>query len=179
MSESEVADDIEMLNIYEVEIEGRIRHLICFIDPRQASAEGIAPRKIIGEFRPDPQGEFDPDTFTANPEFIKAYSEFMNEEAQRIPELMLLAQERPGETLNLVDPRDPSEEPSAPNVVGRFKIDPDGWIEHQSFRYNTAHRWFDPRFGVSGVLANRDFYEWLNVPESQPAANSDPGAGES
>ena len=169
MSETEVVDDIEMLNIYEVEIDGRTRHLICFIDPRQAGVEGIAPRKIIGEFRPDEQGEFDPETFAPNQEFIKAYTGFMNYEAPRIPELMLLAQEKPGETLNLVDPRDPGEEPTAANLVGRFKIDLDGWIEPDSFRYNPAHRWFDPRFGVSGVLANRDFYDWLNGPDEAAA----------
>lgn len=166
-------DQESMLNIFEVEIEDRVRHLICFLTPEIAQREGIDSRKIVGEFTPDERGEFTPETFQPNPQFVETYTRYMNREVVQTPELALLALEKPGQILWLVDPRHPSEsteEPPPSNVVGRFKINAEGWIEPDSFQYNPKHRWFDPEHGVSGVFQNRDFFEWLNA---GPSTDSD------
>jgi hypothetical protein len=163
-----------LLNIFEVQVEERVRHLVCLLEPDRAQAEGIAARRIVGEFTPNASGEFDPDSFLPNGDFIRAYVEYMHQEVVRTPELMLLAQEKPGEALTLVDPRHPEDfEGDVPtvNVVGRFQVDAEGWIEPGSFRYNAGHRWFDRTFGVSGVLENPELHAWLNAePTPRPGA---------
>ena len=48
--------ELSLLNVFEVEHEGAIRHLICFIDPVLAGACGIDGRAVIGEFTPETRG---------------------------------------------------------------------------------------------------------------------------
>ena len=171
--------DESLLNIYEVELDGQIRHLIGFLAPEVAHRLGIASRKIVGEFQPTPEGEFDPATFEVNEEFIQAYTDFMNEDVVRNPELMMLAMDQPDRYLTLIDPRHPSDTPDLEvpivNKVGRFRSTPEGFIQENSFQYNQKHLWFDPEYGVSGVFLNREFYDWLNQdalvgPDGRPAS---------
>ena len=55
-----------------------------------------------------------------------------------------------------------SVEPPASDVVGGFDVDHDGRIVPGSFEYNAHHAWFDPDSGPSGLLADRQFYDWLH-----------------
>lgn len=159
------AEPTTLLHIYEVEVEDRTAHVIGFLDPAIAQKTGIFPDAIVGEFLPDENGEFDPETFHPNPAFIEAFERYMNQEVVKTPELMMLAQQKPGELLALIDPRHPEgeEEPEDRNIVGRFEVDIDGWIKPDSFQYNPAHIWFDNTHGVSGVFQNQEFYDWLTA----------------
>lgn len=157
--------ELPLLNIYEVEDDGRTRHFVGFLDPVLAGARGIDPQAMIGEFTPDPAGEFDLATFRVNSEFLAAFTQFMNEVAIQSPEINAQARTIPGQRLYLIDPRnlgDPDVEPPAADVLGAFEIDAEGSIVPESFSYNNAHMWFSPESGVSGMLEDRGFYDWLN-----------------
>lgn len=172
MSES----DLPLLNIYEIEAEEGTRHLVGFQDPVLAGAVGLASHAMIGEFEPDPGGEFDPETFVLNPEFLEAVVRYMNEQPAITPALAEGARQIPGERLYVVDPRNESsldEDPPADDVLGYFEVDDAGSIVPGSFSYHDGHVWFSREYGVSGMLSDRRFYEWLH-PEAR-GAGPDPG----
>ena len=158
-------ESLAMLNVYEVETGSGTRHLVCFLDPVLAGARGIDPRSIVGEFSPGEDDEFDPETFILNPAFVDALREYMNDETPQSPELIREAASYSGGLLYIVDPRDESDAGSPPppsNLVGCYTVDDEGRIVPDSFQYNEEHRFFDPNQGVSGVFADRRFYDWLH-----------------
>lgn len=172
MSENELS----LLNIYEVDEEFGKRYFVCFLESVMAGAIGIPTRSIVGEFTPDADNEFDSETFERNEEFINAFVQYMNLEGVKAPELIAQAQSDPGGFLYLVDPRYALEEaeddePPAIQLIGRFLVDDRGRITPDSFEYNGEHVLFDPATGVSGILHDRRFYDWLH-PEGTPAAGS-------
>lgn len=163
----ESTDDLSLLNVYEVEDEanGGVRHLIGFMDAVLAGSVGLVSHAMVGEYQPNAEGEFDPETFALNTEFLEAAVQFLNAQAKISPELIENALKVPGEKLFLVDPRNVSEgdeEPEPEDVLGWYEVDEAGNVVDDSFEYNTAHLWFSPRFGPSGLLANRAFYEFLH-----------------
>ena len=154
-----------IVNVYQVEVDGVQRHLICFLDPADANEKGIDGRAMVGEFSPDSTGEFDPTTFALNPQFVNALTDYMNDQAEIAVELNLDAKKNAGGWLYLLDPRfvpADSEEPPETELLGAYLVDDAGAIVNNSFRYNDKHTWFDRTHGVSGVLADRRFYEWLH-----------------
>jgi len=154
-----------IVNVYEVEVDGTKRHLICFLDPDHAKEVGIDLRAIVGEFSPGPEGDFDPTTFAVNSEFIASLVDYMNIQASIVPSLIADAKKNAGGMLYLLDPRyTPSadEEPPPTELIGAYSVDEDGTIVEDSFQYNEKHTWFDKTHGVSGVLADRRFYDWLH-----------------
>jgi hypothetical protein len=156
---------LSLINVFEVQREGATQHLIGFIDPVLAGARGIDARAILGEFTPGAGGDFDARTFRANPRFIAAFEEFMNEVAGKTSELANEAGKHPGGRLNVVDARhraDPDRDPPAAELIGSFAIDEAGRIVPGSFRHNSDHVWFHPETGTSSVLLNRQFYDWLH-----------------
>lgn len=156
---------LPLLNVFEVEADGARRHLVCFLDTVLAGVRGIDVRSVVGEFVPGPEGGFDPGTFRVNPDFVEAFTRYMNEEAARSPEVVDQARSHPGEWLYIVDPRHrgPSDsDPPAADVVGCFAVDGSGQVAPGSFQYNTNHAWIDPARGVSGLLSDRRFYDWLH-----------------
>jgi hypothetical protein len=164
---------LPLLNVFEVVTDGVSRHLVCFLDPVLAGARGIDGREIVGEFRPGPNREFDPATFVANPGFIEALTRYMNDEVASTDALRAEAGRYSGGTIHVLDPRSRAaqgEEPSADDVLGGFEVDAAGGIVPGSFRYNGEHLWFNPKTGISGVLADRRFYDWLH-PLAGPAAD--------
>jgi hypothetical protein len=155
-----------LINAFEVELEGSIRHFLCFVDPALAEERGIDGRSVLGEFTPGPDGGLDLDSLKINPHFIEAFEQFMNEEAARSPELAQEARSHPGDWLYVIDSRhqgDPDDDPPASEVVGRFAVDETGQIVPDSFQYNRQHLWFSPDAGGSSILANRPFYDWLQL----------------
>jgi hypothetical protein len=161
---------LPLLNIYEVEIEGGTRHLVGFLDPVLAGAVGIDSRSMVGEFDPGPDGEFNVASFRPNPEFIAALTDYMNQSTIHAPEVIAHAQAQPGGWLYLIDPRNPNvsdETLPAKDLVGCFTVGDDGRIVPDSFRYNRQHLWFDPELGVSGLLEDRRFYDWLHPVEAK------------
>jgi hypothetical protein len=158
-------DAISLLNVLEVQHEGRTRHFLAFVSAEDTGERGLPTRLLVGEFEPDDQGEFDPARFERNPEFIEALVSFMNETPQRQPEIIETARERPGEWLYVLDPRYRHEGPDDPapsQVVGAFFVDETGAIRPDSFQYNPEHELFCPSTGVSGILMDRVFYEWMH-----------------
>jgi len=154
-----------LINMFEVEMGGASRHLICFIDPALAGARGIDGRAVLGEYTPGPGGEFDARSFQANPQFIAAFQQFMNEEVAQSAELANEARNNPGGRLHIVDARhqaNPGGAPAASELIGMFMIDETGQIVPGSFQHNQAHLWFNPDTGGSSVLANRRIYDWLH-----------------
>lgn len=154
-----------MLNVYDVEIEGAIRQLICFLDPIRAGQNGIDSRSIVGEFAEADDGSFDPLAFEPNPEFLEAFAQYMNEEAAHTPDFIRDAAAQPGDWLYVVDPRfeeDEEADPPVEELLGCFSVDDEGRIVPMSFVYNREHRLFDPDSGMSGLLSDHDFYNWLN-----------------
>ncbi len=163
----ESADDLSLLNVYEVEDEekGGVRHLIGFMEGVLAGSVGLISHAMVGEYQPTPDGEFDPDTFTLNLEFLEAAKQFLNAQAKISPELIEGAQQVPGEKLFLVDPRNVSEgdeEPDPEDVLGWYDVDAGGRVVADSFQYNPEHQWFSKQSGPSGLLSNRAFYEFLH-----------------
>ncbi len=47
-------------------------------------------------------------------------------------------------------------------MLGAFAVDESGQIVPGSFQYNRNHVFFDQQSGVSGVLSDREFYDWLH-----------------
>ncbi|HEV3165373.1 MAG TPA: hypothetical protein VGZ22_15205 [Isosphaeraceae bacterium] len=156
---------LSLLNVFEVEVEGATHHMVCYLDPVLAGSRGIDSRSVIGEFTPDAQGEFDPRTFRINPEFIEAFVQYMNAESTGATEAIAQARDQPGGWLYLIDPRNPRRpevETPPGDLVGCFAVDDTGQIVPNSFQYNQNHLWFDPVSGVSGLLYDRKFYDWLH-----------------
>jgi hypothetical protein len=157
--------ELSLLNVFEVETNGVNRHLICFLDVVLAGAVGIDSRSVVGQFDPRPDGGFDSRTFQVNPLFIEVFVQYMNERAALSPEVVREASDRASEWLYLLDPRSAGRstgESPASDLIGCFAVDDTGQIVPRSFQYNREHAWFDPVRGVSGVLADRGFYDWLH-----------------
>jgi hypothetical protein len=157
--------ELSLLNIYEVETDEGTKHLVGFQDPVLAGSVGLASHAMIGEFRPDPDGEFDPDSFTVNPEFVEAVTQYMNAVPVEAPALVEGARQIPGERLYVVDPRNDTpmdEDPPAEDVLGWYEVDDAGQVVPDSFEYNGEHLWFSTRSGVSGLLEDRNFYRFLH-----------------
>lgn len=154
---------LDLLNIYELmEPEGP-RHLVAFLEPVLAELRGIVSHAVVGEFLPRTDGEFDPNTFELNPEFVLQFIRYMNEEAIHSPELLDQAARNPSSQLHLVDPRNlDDDEPPLSDVLGRFTIDEHGQPVAGSFEYNREHAMFDPVKGPSDILTDRSFYNWLH-----------------
>lgn len=161
---------LSLLNVFEVENEGATTHLICFLDPVLAGAVGINARSVVGEFKPDEEGEFDPDTFIVNTTFVEALTQYMNERTAYLPGIIAEATRNASEWLYLLDPRFPhtSDEPTPPeDLIGAFAVDDAGQIVPKSFQYNANHELFHDDNGPSGVLSDRDFYDWLHASETR------------
>lgn len=155
----------DLLNIFEIDEPEGPRHLVCFLEKDTADAQGgIEVRDVVGDFDPKADGEFDPETFRLNPEFIQGLVAYMNAEAIHSPELIEQARSNPGAILYLLDPRNdhPGAEPPIGDLLGGFAIADDGTPVPNSFRYNDQHVMFDPVTGPSGILTDRQFYDWLH-----------------
>ncbi len=173
MSES----DLPLLNIFEVETENGTRHLVGFQDPVLAGSVGLASHAMVGEFEPGPDGEFDPDSFEPNPEFVEAVVAYMNIIPGLSPNLAEGARQIPGQRLYIVDPRNETpgdSDPPAEDVLGCFHVDDSGEIVADSFEYNDEHVWFSRDFGVSGLLSDRVFYEWIHPEARQSSGEESP-----
>ena len=167
-------DDLPLLNIFDVESPEGTRHFVGLQDAVMAGAVGLSSRAMVGEFTPDPSGDFDLSTFVPNLEFSEAVAEYLDTCAREAPALVAAAEAAPGRPLYLVDPRSPTpddQDPPAEDVLGHFEVDESGRIVAESFTYNRAHAWFSPRSGVSGLLSDRQFYNWLH-PEFAPRERS-------
>jgi hypothetical protein len=165
-----MSDDtsLELLNIYEIEEPEGTRHLVCFLEPVMAGAQGIPVRSIVGEFDPRDDGEFDPSSFRLNPEFVEAFMDFMNSQVIESAEMSEQSRANPGGFLHLIDPRrqDVSAEPPLSDVLGAYAVGPSGQAVPNSFRYNPDHVMFDPTTGPSGILTDRRFYDWLHAQDA-------------
>lgn len=169
--EQDEQDALPLLNVYEIDDDeqGRTRHLVGFMDPVLAGAIGLASHAMVGEFTPKPSGDFDPETFSVNPEFVEAVIRFMNLQPARSEPLRQGALEIPGERLYVVDPRaevPDDEDPEAEDVLGWYQVDDSGILVPESFQYNAQHAWFSSASGVSGLLQDRNFYAFIH-PEAR------------
>ncbi|MDR3633025.1 MAG: hypothetical protein P4L84_04260 [Isosphaeraceae bacterium] len=155
---------LSLLNAFEILVDGGTRHVICFLDPVLAGAKGIEPQWLVGEITPGPDGDFDASRFVLNPDFIRTLTDYMNDVAAQTPALVAQANARPSEWLYVLDPRyrGPTDEPPGSEVLGCFGVDDTGRIAPGSFQYNQHHVWFEPSFGVSGLLGDRRFYAWVH-----------------
>lgn len=157
---------LPLLNIFVVDTDEGRNHLIAFLDPVRAGAEGIKTRSVVGGFTPDSKGEFDGGSFRVNPEFLAAFVDYMNEQAAETDELKDQASAIRSDWLYVLDPRNQSpehEDPPASDVLGCFAVDDTGQIVPSSFQYNAQHLWFRPETGVSGLLNDRRLFDWLNT----------------
>ena len=159
-------DSLSLLNIYEVDSEDGPKHLVGFLDPVRAGAEGIDSRFMVGEFTPRPDGEFDVETFAANPEFIAAFTDYMNDAPSRAPDVVESAATITSDWLYIVDPRNATEadqDPPTADILGAFAVDDGGQVVPNSFQYNAEHQWFSPDHGISAMLQDRRFHDWLHA----------------
>lgn len=152
------------LFFYEIDDQGTTRHLVGFLHRVLAESRGLKSEAMVGEYDPTPDGQFDPETFRRNPEFIAAFVAYMNRKARNNPDLGEVARQRPGERLYLVDPRNLDEDgaPLESDVLGSYEVDDQGAIVADSFEYNDPHVWFCPQSGPSGVFHDLDFYTTLH-----------------
>lgn len=162
--------DLPLLNMYEVEIDGAAHHLVAFLDVPLAGIRGIDSRAVVGEFTPGPDGQFSAETFQLNPEFVGVVTQYMNEEQSSSSDVVEQAAANPSAWLYVVDPRHtdaPGVDPSAADVVGCFAVDDHGQVVPNSFQYNREHLLFHPEEGISGLLGDRRFYDWLHPIKDQ------------
>jgi hypothetical protein len=160
-----MSDTMPLLNVYEVETNAGPSAFLCFIDPVLAGARGIDPRSILGLYKVDDREDFDVDGFEVNPAFVAAFADYMNEEAANSGAIVAQARDLADGPLYILDPRDPGEEgaePAEADVLGAFDVDDEGLIIPGSFCYNEGHTLFDRARGPSGVLHDRQFYNWLH-----------------
>jgi hypothetical protein len=158
-----------IVNIFEVKLDGAPAHLVCFLEHSDAEKHGIDPRSIVGEFEPAPDQAFDPETFQLNPDFIDILTDYMNLKAATDADLIADARANGGRWLFVLDPRyegSTETEPPKGDVLGAYAIDESGVLVPDSFRYNDHHEWFSAASGISGVLADRRFYDWLHEESS-------------
>ncbi len=161
--------ELALLNVFDVEEESGTRHLIALVEPVLAGAVGIDEACIVGEFDPAPDGGFDPRAFRLNQTFVDAVERYVNEVISQTSEIVAKAQEAPGQPLALIDPRNTDSgdsEVSVADVLGWFEVDDAGQIVPGSFRYRLDHVLFDPEQGLSGLLEDQQFYDWLH-PEAK------------
>ncbi len=155
-----------LLNIFEVELNGTPRHLVCFLEPSLAGHKGIDERSIVGEFTPGEDHDFNLETFELNPAFVDAFTGYMNAVAIQSPGMNEEATRHASGWLYVLDPRfgeTGKSEPEPLDLLGGFVVDDGGRIVPDSFVYNEKHQWFSPDEGVSGVLSDRQFYDWLHA----------------
>jgi hypothetical protein len=159
-----MANVLELINVFEVADGGETRHFLCFLEAELGLTKGIDSREVIGRVEPGPAGGFDPTSLVPNPAFVETLARYMNEEAARSPEVAREAMANPSGWVYVIDPR--QDDPDAPvppaNILGCFAADDAGQVVPDSFQYNRNHRWVDPVRGVSGVLRDRAFYDWLH-----------------
>ena len=109
-------DPLPLLNVFEVaDDQGATRHLLAFIEPVRAGSSGIAPRSIVGEITPT-AGGYDPRSLKLNPEFIEAFTDYMNEVQSVTPEIVAQARDLPSGWVYIIDPRhveEPGVDPPA------------------------------------------------------------------
>ena len=157
-----------LLNVFEVDDLHARRHFVCFLETSLAEQRGIDPRAIVGEFKPGPDQEFVIDSFTVNPGFVEALTGYMNHEATRSADLIAEGLRSPGSWLYVLDPRyegSTTDDPPAGELLGCYEVDGSGAIVAGSFLYNENHQLFEPDRGVSALLLDRRFYEWLHEVE--------------
>ena len=159
-------DPLPLLNVYEVSDEqGGTRHLLAFIEPVRAGSAGIDSRSIVGEVTPTEDGGYDPRSLKLNPEFIEAFTDYMNEVQAVTPEISEQARSLPSGWVYIIDPRntDGSDvDPPASDLVGAFAVDDSGQVVPGSFQYNSNHALIDQERGMTGLFSDRRFYDWLH-----------------
>lgn len=160
-----MANDLQLLNVYEVENEDGPASLVCFLDPVIAGARGIDPRSVVGLYGKPGEEAFDAEGFRVNPAFVEALVGYMNEVASASEEVVAEAKTLASGWLYIIDPRDnaPADgEPPPSNLLGAYAVDETGQVVPGSFQYNEKHTVFDREQGPSGVLFDRKFYDWLH-----------------
>lgn len=143
-------------------------HLVALMNPDLLNGRDLPKHAVLGSFEPNEAGDFTPDTFERNDEFVLAFIDYMNESLDKVTELHDLAKDMPGKALYMVDPRfdsterpeEESEDPEPADVVGCYRVDQNGSIISQSFEYNEYHQLFHPEHGVSGILTPT-LHDWL------------------
>lgn len=162
----EPADSLPLLNVFEVsDEEGGTRHLLAFIEPVVAGSSGIASRSIVGEITPSDEGGYDPLSLKLNPEFIEAFTDYMNDVQAAEPAIVEQARQLPSGWVYIIDPRnleDAGVEPPAIDLVGAFAVDDAGQVVPKSFQYNANHALIDQDRGMTGLFSDRRFYDWLH-----------------
>jgi hypothetical protein len=151
--------------VYELDDSSGKHHVICFQDPVHAGSVGVDVRTIVGRYFPNDSGEFDPATFQFNTAFVEVVTAFMNSVVIDAPGLVDEAKHVAGGRLEVIDPRcSASELTEVPmsEIVGWFAVDDTGTMLRDSFLYNHNHAWFEPRFGTSGLLGLRAFYDFVH-----------------
>ncbi len=166
MTEIEKAkDNLPLLMVYELDDTSGRHHVICFQDPVLAGSVGVDVRTIVGRYFPTGEGRFDPATFQFNTGFVLTLTDFMNQVVIEDAWLHQEAKHVAGGKLEVIDPRCVSAElieiPMS-EIVGWFAVDDAGQILRDSFLYNHNHVWFEPRFGTSGLLSLRSFYDFVH-----------------
>ena len=107
-------DPLPLLNVFEVsDDQGGTRHLLAFLEPVRAGSAGIDPRSIVGEITPTDGGGYDPRSLKLNPEFIEAFTDYMNEVQAVTPEIIAQARTLPSGWVYIIDPRH-VDEPGRP-----------------------------------------------------------------
>ena len=159
-------EPLPLLNVFEVaDDQGGTRHLLAFIEPVRAGSAGIDSRSIVGEVTPDDEGGYDPRSLRLNPEFIEAFTAYMNEVIAVEPQIVDQARDQPSGWVYVIDPRhvdDPGVPTPASEVVGAFAVDEAGQVVPTSFQYNANHALIDQERGMTGLFSDRRFYDWLH-----------------
>jgi hypothetical protein len=159
-------DPLPLLNVFEIaDDQGKSRHLLAFIEPVRAGSSGIESRVIVGEVKPTDEGGYDPRSLRLNPEFVEAFTAYMNEVIALETQIASQAHDQPSGWVYIIDPRhveDPDEATPATEVVGAFAVDESGQVVPKSFQYNANHALIDQQRGMTGLFSDRRFYDWLH-----------------
>lgn len=159
-------ENLPLLMVYELDDVSGHHHVISFQDPLHAGSAGVDVRTIVGRYEPAADGGFNPATFQFNTAFVNLVADYMNTVVIHDPNLAREAAYVQNGRLEVIDPRclnhELAEVPMS-EILGWFAVDEAGAIMSGSFLYNHDHRWFEPRFGTSGLLSMKTFYDYVHA----------------
>ncbi len=100
-----------------------------------------------------------------NPEFIEAFTDYMNDVQSVTPGIVEQARNLPSGWVYIIDPRHvevPGVDPPPTDLVGAFAVNDIGQVVPKSFQYNANHALIDQERGMTGLFSDRQFYDWLH-----------------
>jgi hypothetical protein len=118
-----------ILKLFEVEIEGAIKHMISFIQHEEAFENGINNKGVVGYLK-DPNAPILHENITYNPDFIYLFHKTVKETSVHSKQLSEAALKQNTGYIYIIDLRDKNRPNTKPqDIIGAFKLEEGNIIE--------------------------------------------------